>query len=137
MAMMAAGLTALADFVQPGSIGIAIGRPNDPGPSQVAWVFPKSPAAGAGVKTHWFIISVDGIKVVSAPSGRCITLMPGAVDTLVALELADPTRLQTNRFTIKRANVNLPADLFRGIFGPGAGTNAPERAMPKVDLIAQ
>ena len=133
--MMAAGLTALAYYaIQPGNIGIFIAMTNT-GEPVIGFVFPNSPAEVAGVKTNWFIISVDGTNVVSAPE-RCMDLVHGAVGTSVTLQLADPQRHQTNRFTIKRADVAWPDDLFLSIFGPGSETNAPKRIAPKPVLIA-
>jgi C-terminal processing protease CtpA/Prc len=136
--IMAAGLTALAYYaVQPGNIGIGIARTNAGEPLHIVSVFPGSPAEDAGIKTNWFIISVDGTNVVSAPSERCMSIVHGTVGTSVTLELVDPQRNQTNRFTIKRADVRMSDDLFHGMFGPGSETNAPKPIAPKSVLIAQ
>jgi C-terminal processing protease CtpA/Prc len=134
---LAAGLMALASAIQPGNIGIAIAGGNAGVPLRIAYVFPGSPAASAGVKTNWFIISVDGTNVASMPSERCMSMVHGAVGTLVNLELADPQRIKTNGFTIKREDVAWPDDLFRGVFGPFSKTNAPKPIAPKSVLIAQ
>src|SRR4051812_46221524 len=89
----AASFTGLAYYgTQPGNIGIAIGTRDANGPLHIALVFPGSPAAEAGVKTNWHLISIDGTNVVSESSTRCMTLLHGAVGTSVALELADPER---------------------------------------------
>jgi len=135
---MAAGLTAVAYYaVQPGNIGIAIAR-TKAGEPVIGLVFPHSPAEAAGVKMNWFIISVDGTNVVSgAASERCMSMVHGTVGTFVTLELADPKRHQTNRFTIKRADVAIPDDLFPGMFDHGSETNAPKPIAPKSNLIAQ
>jgi C-terminal processing protease CtpA/Prc len=134
--MVVAGLTALAySAIQPGNIGIAISRTNA-GEPVIGLVFPHSPAEAAGVKTNWFIISVDGTKVVSgAASEDGMSMVHGVVGTFVTLELADPQRRQTNSFTIKRADVRIPDDLFP--FLHGSDTNAPKPIAPKSPLIAQ
>jgi hypothetical protein len=80
-------------------------------------------------------VSVNGTNV--AGMSNCLSVIGGPVGTSVTLELADPQRHQTNTFTIKRANVAEPDDLddlFRDIFGPGSGTNAP--FLPKPILIS-
>jgi C-terminal processing protease CtpA/Prc len=59
---------------------------------------------------------------VSETSTRCMSLLHGTVGTSVTLELADPQRHQTNRFIIKREDVPIPDNPFRGMFG----TNAPK-----------
>lgn len=115
--IMATGLMALAyHFVQPGNIGIAIATRNAAGPLQIVSVFPGSPAEGAGVRTNWFIISVNGTNVVSKSSYVCMHMLHGPVGTSVILELADPKMNQTNRFTITRADVEMD-DVFRGLYG--------------------
>src|ERR1017187_9157754 len=91
--IMAAGLTALAYYgTQPGNIGIAIAMRNGAEPLHIALVFPGSPAEGAGIKTNWFVISVDGTNVASASSQQCMSMVHGAAGTTVTLELADPER---------------------------------------------
>jgi len=133
--IMVAGVTALAyDAFQVGNIGIGIARRSAAEPSHIVSVFPGSPAEGAGVKTNWFIISVGGTNVVGESDVRCMSMLHGTVGTSVTLELADPQRNQTNRFTIKRADVAFPLDL---LFGPGSETNAPKPIAPKSVLIAQ
>ena len=98
---------------------------------KIEFVIPSSPADIAGVKTNWFIISVDGTGVVTGNSARCMSLLHGAVGTSVTLDLADPQRLQTNRFIIKREDVPLPDDFFRDIFGTNApGTLATNASKP-------
>ena len=135
--MMVAGLTALAYFaIQPGNIGIGIAGGTAGEPLRIASVFPGSPAEAAGVKTNWFIISVDGTNIVGASSQQCMSMMHGTVGTFVTLELAAPQRNQTNRVTIKRADVKMPDDLFP-IFQQGSDTNVPKAIAPKSSLIAQ
>lgn len=137
LGIMAAELTTLAQYaVQPGHIGIFIARRSEAEPLKIVNVLPGSPAEGAGIKTNWFIISVDGTNVVGEPSYICMRMLHGTVGTSVTVELADPKMIQTNRFTIKRADVAWPDDLFRSIFPPGSRiTNAPPTSLPF--LIAQ
>lgn len=122
MGIMTAGLSALAQHtVQPGNIGIAIETRRTPAePLHIGLVFRGSPAEAAGVKTNWFIISINGTNVVSESSMRCMSMIHGPVGTSVTLELADPQMTQTNKFTIKRADVDI-GDLLQEMFG----TNAP------------
>jgi carboxyl-terminal processing protease len=115
---MAIAMTALADMIQPGGIGIAIEvRTHHNEPLRVARVYPGSPAESAGIKTNWFLISIAGTNVVSMSSQECFKLICGPVGTFVTLELAHPTLSRTNRFTVKRADVKMPDDFI--------GTNRP------------
>ena len=95
----------------------------------VVSVFAGSPAEDAGVKTNWFLISVDGTNLVSGSSDQCGSMVRGRVGTSVTVELADPKRHQTNSFTIKRADVRTPEnieEILREMFKPGTvTTNAP------------
>ena len=117
--MVAAGLTALASSaIQTGNIGIVIGKRNPGEPLPIDSVFPGSPAEEAGIKTNWFIISVDGTNVVNALPENCMQMIHGQVGTSVTLELADPQRQQTNTFTVKRADVAMPDDILRDFFKP-------------------
>jgi C-terminal processing protease CtpA/Prc len=96
-------LTLLADLRQIGGIGIVIGdRKHDKEPLIVLQVYRGSPAERAGIKTNWFVISVNGTNVVSTPNMQCAALVYGPVSTSVTLELADPAMRQTNKFAIKR-----------------------------------
>jgi carboxyl-terminal processing protease len=113
LGILAVTLTVLAEGWQTGGIGIAITtRQSDNEPLRVERVFPGSPAEVAGIKTNWFLISVDGTNVVSMSSMRCMSLVHGSVGTSVTLELADPTMSQTNEFIVKRADVKLPDDIL-------------------------
>ena len=128
---LAVALTVLGEAFQTGGIGIATTRKSDNEQWKIALVFPGSPAEVAGIKTNWFIISVDGTNVVSMPS--CMGVIHGPVGTAVTLELADPTMSRTNKFTVKRADVKLPDGLLpdgwlstnaspRGHFNPAIAT---------------
>jgi C-terminal processing protease CtpA/Prc len=101
---MALALTLSADFRQvEGGIGITIAdRKHEKEPTRVAQVFRGSPAERAGIKTNWFIISVDRTNVVSMSSLQCMLRVCGLVGTSVVLELADPPMQHTNKFTVKR-----------------------------------
>lgn len=122
--MMSFALVALATMVfaeawQIGGIGIAIGsRRTTKEPLRVARVFPGSPAERAGIKTNWFLISVDGTNVVSMSSTRCMSSVSGPEGTVVTVELADPMMRQTNKFTIRRANIRMPDDMFKPFVRP-------------------
>jgi C-terminal processing protease CtpA/Prc len=117
---MTVGLTAVAELFQVGNIGVGITETRSGGEAaRIIEVFPGSPAEIAGVKTNWFIISIDGTNVMGAASQRCMGMLHGTVGTSVRLELADPKWRQTNSFVIKRENVRMPK-------GPTSfATNAP------------
>ena len=114
---------------QTGNIGVALRDNIGEGPAKIGIVFPGSPAERAGVKTNWIILSIDGTNMLGAACTNCMRLLHGTVGTSVTLELADPETHQTNKFTIQREDVPLPADLFRNFWGTNApkplGTNAP------------
>jgi len=95
----------------PGSINPSDNEPYNE-PVRVTLVFPGSPAEVAGIKTNWFLISVDGTNVVSMSSTRCMSLVAGPIGTSVTLELADPMMSQTNEFIVKRVHEKLPNDIL-------------------------
>ena len=105
--------TVLAEMWQMGSIGIAISAKNDNEPARVARVFAGSPAEFAGIKTNWCLISVDGSNVVNLSSAQCMSMIHGPVGTPVTLELVDSFLNQTNKITVKRADVKIPAEALR------------------------
>ena len=114
---IAASLTALENYaVKPGNIGIGIVRTTAGEPWHILSVYPGSPAEGAGIKMNWVIISVNGTNVAGLPCERCMSMVHGAVGTSVTLELVDPQMNQTNRFTIKRADIAMP-----DYYGEGRG----------------
>jgi len=110
LGILAVALTGQAGRWQVGGIGIAITRKSESEPVRVARVYPGSPAEAAGIKTNWFLISIGGTNVVSMPDTQCMSLVSGAVGTSVTIEFIDPKMNQTNRFTVKRADVKLPDD---------------------------
>ena len=71
-------------------------------PLRTGVVYPGSPAERAGIKSDWYLISVDGTNVVSMSLVQSMSIMRGPIGTSVALELADSTRNQTNKFTVER-----------------------------------
>lgn len=86
-----------------GSTGAwVVERKSDGEPMRTGMVFPKSPAEKAGIQPDWFVISVNGTNVVNTPSKDVLRLLHGAPGITVTLELADPTRNKTNKFTVKR-----------------------------------
>jgi len=112
LGFLAVALTVLADMQQVGGIGIAITRKSNSEPLSVARVFPGSPAELAGIKTNWFLISVNDANVMSMSSTQCMSVVCGIVGTTVTLELADPTMNRTNKYTVKREDLKLPDDLL-------------------------
>ena len=124
LGFLAVAVTVLAQVFQTGGIGIATTRKSGNEQWRVARVFPGSPAEVAGIKTNWYIISVDGTNVVNMSS--CMTVVCGSVGTSVTLELASPTMNQTNRFTIKRADVRMPDDLLWDLFPHSSRTTNTE-----------
>ena len=115
--MVIVGLVVLAGMVfaeawQTGGIGVAIIRKATDEPLRVALVFPGSPAETAGIKTNWFLISVNGTNVISMSGTEFFKVLTGPVGTAVTVEVANPTMTQTNKFTIRRANVRMPDELF-------------------------
>lgn len=94
--------------VEMGGTGVwIVDRRKDDEPLRTGNVFPKSPADKAGIKSDWFLISVDGTNVVSMPATNAASMIRGPAGTVVTLELAGPTRSKTNTFTLKRGKVTI------------------------------
>src|SRR5688572_14395048 len=88
--LLALAMSVLAGVWQSGTIGILIAGRNHPNePLRVARVFPGSPADRAGIKTNWFLISVDGTNAVRLSAHECMKAVCGPVSSSVTLELAD------------------------------------------------
>jgi C-terminal processing protease CtpA/Prc len=121
LGIAAVALTIPADTIQVGGIGVAISRSRDGEPLRVALVLPGSPAQAAGVRTNWFLISVNGTNVAGIPSTDCMNMVHGPAGTSVTLELTDPITRQTKTHTIKRADVRVPDELFRSTSPTNAG----------------
>ena len=50
-------------------------------------------------------ILVNGTNVVKLPATNAVSMIRGAVGTVVTLEIADPARSKTNKFAVKRGKV--------------------------------
>lgn len=101
---LASGLTLLAEEMGGTGVWIADRRSADE-PLRTVQVLPGSPADKAGIKAGWFLISVDGTNVVTMPLTNALSMVRGPVGKVVTLEIADPTRSQTNKFTLKRGKI--------------------------------
>ena len=101
---LASVLTLLAEEMGGTGVWIADRRSPDE-PLRTCQVWPKSPADRAGIKPGWFLISVDGTNVVKMPLTNAMSMVRGPVGKVVTLEIADPTRSQTNKFTVKRGKI--------------------------------
>jgi carboxyl-terminal processing protease len=101
---LASGLTLLAEEMGGTGVWIADRRSADE-PLRTCQVWPGSPADKAGIKPGWFLISVDGTNVVRMPLTNAMSMVRGPVGKVVTLEIADPTRSQTNKFTVKRGKI--------------------------------
>jgi C-terminal processing protease CtpA/Prc len=101
---LAISLAALAEDI--GTPGLVIlERKNKDEPLRTANAVPGSPAAGAGIKSPGFLISVDGTNVVNMPFSEALGRVRGKVGTSVILEIADSTMHQTNKYTLKRGKL--------------------------------
>jgi carboxyl-terminal processing protease len=101
---LASGLTLLAEEMGGTGVWIADRRSADE-LLRTVQVLPGSPADKAGIKPGWFLISVDGTNVVRMPLTNALSMVRGPVGKVVTLEIADPTRSQTNKFTVKRGKI--------------------------------
>jgi C-terminal processing protease CtpA/Prc len=111
--LLALAISVMAGIWLKGGIGIGIAGRNYPNePLRVALVVPGSPADTAGIKTNWFLISVGGTNAVSMSAQECMKAVCGPVGTSVTLELADPATKHTNKFSVKRADIEMPAGII-------------------------
>ena len=101
---LALELTLLAEEMGGTGVWIADRRSADE-PLRTVQVWPGSPADKAGIKPGWFLISVDGTNVVRVPLTNAMSMVRGPVGKVVTLEIADPTRSQTNKFAVKRGRI--------------------------------
>ena len=84
-------------------IGVVIvDKKADSEPLRTGTVYPGSPGERAGIKPDWYLISVDGTNVVSMSLMESMSVLRGPIGSSATLELADPTRSQTNKYTAKR-----------------------------------
>jgi RNA polymerase sigma factor (sigma-70 family) len=94
-----------------GGIGITIvDRKNNEEPLMTGNVVPGSPAERAGIKSHWFLISVNGTNVVSMSLSQSMSILRGSIGTSVTIELADSTLSRTNKFIVKRGKMIFTKD---------------------------
>lgn len=99
-------LTVSAMAAEIGGIGLVLdSRKKETEPLRTVETIPGSPAERAGIKPHWYLISVDGTNVVSQPLTWVVGIIRGPVGSSVTLELADAKMSQTNRLTIKRSKM--------------------------------
>src|SRR5437016_3086369 len=97
--ILASGLTLRAEEMGGTGVWIVDRRSADE-PLRTGQVWPRSPADKAGIKPGWFLISVDGTNVVRMPATNAVSMLRGPVGKVVTLEIAEPTRSNTNKFTI-------------------------------------
>ena len=94
-----------------GGIGIIIvDRTNNEEPLMTGNVVPGSPAERAGIKSHWFLIAVNGTNVVSMSVSQSVSILRGSIGTSVTIELADSTLSRTNKFIVKRGKMIFTKD---------------------------
>src|SRR5664279_484727 len=87
-------------------IGVVIvDKKKDGEPLRTGVVYPGSPAERAGIKPNWYLISVDGTNAVSMSLRQSMSVLRGPIGSSVTLELADSTRSQTNKYTVKRSRM--------------------------------
>jgi carboxyl-terminal processing protease len=101
---LVSGMTLLAEEMGGTGVWIADRRSPDE-PLRTCQVWPLSPADKAGIKPGWFLITVDGTNVVRMPLTNAMSMVRGPVGKVVTLEIADPTRSRTNKFTVKRGKI--------------------------------
>ena len=102
MALLVFRFTSFAD--EDGVTGVwIVDRKTANEPLRTGMVWPKSPAAKAGIKSGLFLIAVDGTNVVRKSAAEAVRMVRGPVGQVVALEIADAARTITNKFRLKRA----------------------------------
>lgn len=75
---------------------------------RVATVFPRSPAAEAGIKAGETIVSVDGNSIAGLGSNEATAKIKGPEGTQVTLGVLDPKSGKVRKLTVTRAEVTLP-----------------------------
>ena len=114
---LASGMTLPAEEM--GGTGVWLADRRSAGePLRTCQVWPRSPADKAGIKPGRFLISVDGTNVVRMPLTNATSMVRGPVGKVVTLEIADPTRNQTNKFTVKRGKIVIENNRVTAITDP-------------------
>ena len=114
---LALGWTLLAEEMGGTGVWIADRKSADE-PLRTLQVWPGSPADKAGIKPGWFLISVDGTNVVRMPLTNALSMIRGPVGKVVTLEITDPARSLTNKFTVKRGKIVTENDRVVAITDP-------------------
>lgn len=74
----------------------------------VARVFPRSPAAAAGIEVGEVIVSVDGRSIAGLNTTEATSKVKGPEGTEVTIGVLDPKSGKTRELTLTRAQVTLP-----------------------------
>jgi carboxyl-terminal processing protease len=75
---------------------------------KVATVFPRSPAAEAGVGVGEIVVSVEGHSIAGESSTEATKKIKGPEGTEVTIGVLDPKTKKTRELTLTRAEVSLP-----------------------------
>src|SRR5258708_16777551 len=83
-------------------IGTALASDEKTGMVGITKVFPKSPAAQAGLSAGSIIQRINGVSMGGKSLTECLGIMGGPVGTKVRLELVNPERKETNTVELVR-----------------------------------
>jgi carboxyl-terminal processing protease len=86
-------------------VGMELAKGSENGPPTIKRVLPAGPAAKAGIKPGWVLMSINGTNTVGRNLQECVEFVRGEEGTRVRLELADPARGTTNKVTLTRVRI--------------------------------
>ena len=88
-------------------IGVAVSKIAGE-PLVVRQVLPGTPAAKAGIKEGFMILSADGTNTAEISLAECVDCLRGALGTTVTLVVVDTAIQKTNTLAIKREAITIP-----------------------------
>jgi carboxyl-terminal processing protease len=71
---------------------------------RISKVFPKSPAADAGLTAGLLIQKIDGVATSGKDLPECAKLIRGPIGSKVRIEVVDPNRCETKTMELTRQN---------------------------------
>ena len=91
---------------QIGGVGMEIDETNPQEPIIIKSVLPAGPAARAGLKSGFLILTIDDTSTVGASLSECTSLIRGKPGTKIRFEVIDPDLRRTNDIVVTREKLS-------------------------------